>query len=242
MVMEKRSSVSVCYGIFEVICLKLKDYFQEDEEREQSLHMGMLLSFAIGILNACTYVTRGHVFASSQSGNLLYMGLDFAAGDFSKFPKYIFCILMFGLGVFLAEHFHSKYRHLGWRKISTLVEITLISLATFMPDSWNMIANPIFGLVCGLQSITFRIFNSVSLPTININANIQNAIQNISRYAHTEDDESLQKFTLYTTIVATYLAGIILGAVLANSMGHYVSFVSVACLMIALIMMIPKKK
>ena len=226
----------------EVISLKFKDYFHEDEDKEQSLHMGMLLSFAIGILNACTYVTRGHVFASSQSGNLLYMGLDLAAGDFSKFPKYIFCIVMFGAGVFLAEHFHSKYRQYGWRKISTLLEICLIGLATFMPDSLNMIANPIFGLVCGLQSITFRMFHQISLPTININANIQNAIQYASRYLHTADQDSLHRTILYVIIITTYLAGIILGAVLARPMGHYVSLASIACLILALIMMIPGPK
>ncbi|MCF0260883.1 MAG: DUF1275 domain-containing protein [Erysipelotrichaceae bacterium] len=222
--------------------MNFKDYFHEDEEKEQSLHMGMLLSFAIGILNACTYVTRGHVFASSQSGNLLYMGLDLAAGDFSKFPKYIFCIVMFGTGVFLAERFHSKYRQYGWRKISTILEICLIAFATFLPDSLNMIANPLFGLVCGLQSITFRVFHQISLPTININGNIQNAIQYASRYIHTEDQDSLQRASLYTTMIATYLAGIILGAVLAKPMGHYVSMVSIACLILALILMIPDSK
>lgn len=69
----------------------------EPEKQEESMKVGILLSLSIGILNACTYVTRGHVFASSQSGNLLYLGLDLAAGEFSNVVKYLFPPIMFEL-------------------------------------------------------------------------------------------------------------------------------------------------
>ena len=54
----------------------MRELVEEDvEEHEESMRVGLLLTLGIGILNACTYVTRGHVFASSQSGNLLYLCL-----------------------------------------------------------------------------------------------------------------------------------------------------------------------
>ena len=64
----------------------LTELIEEDNApEEESYRVAFLLSLSIGILNACTWMTRGHVFASSQSGNLLYLGLDIAQGEFSIF-------------------------------------------------------------------------------------------------------------------------------------------------------------
>ena len=60
---------------------------EENEPEEESFRVAFLLSLSIGILNACTWMSRGHVFASSQSGNLLYLGLDIAQGEFSNVIK-----------------------------------------------------------------------------------------------------------------------------------------------------------
>ncbi len=132
----------------------LQDLVVNDrDEHVESLRVGLLLSLSIGILNACTYMTRGHVFASSQSGNLLYLGLDLAQGEFSNATKYLFPPMMFAIGIIIAEHYRDKPNYPQWRKIPFLIEIALIFLATFLPDSWNALANPIFGLCCGLQTI-----------------------------------------------------------------------------------------
>ncbi len=85
----------------------------DKDEREESLRVGLLLTLGIGILNACTYVTRGHVFASSQSGNLLYLGLDLAKGEFGNVTKYLFPPLMFAAGIVIAERVITTSRGIG---------------------------------------------------------------------------------------------------------------------------------
>ena len=148
---------------------------EENEPEEESFRVAFLLSLSIGILNACTWMSRGHVFASSQSGNLLYLGLDIAQGEFSNVIKYLFPPLMFGAGIVIAEHFKDHPHYLSWRRIPMIIEFTMITVATFMPDSWNDLANPIFGLACGLQAIAFRHIHNIPIATLAINGSYQNA-------------------------------------------------------------------
>ncbi|OLU36444.1 YoaK family protein [Ileibacterium valens] len=203
----------------------------EPEKQEESMKVGILLSLSIGILNACTYVTRGHVFASSQSGNLLYLGLDLAAGEFSNVVKYLFPPIMFGIGIIIAEHFHDKPNYSQWRKYPFYIEILLIVAATFMPDSWNALANPIFGLACGLQTITFAKVRGIPVSTIVINGSYQNSLVHWTRFLHLNDENDAFKALLYLIIVLSYFGGIVLGALLCPALNHYVSLISAILLL-----------
>lgn len=218
----------------------LEDLVHDDtEQKEESIRVGILLTLGIGILNACTYVTRGHVFASSQSGNLLYLGLDLAKGDLSHVTKYLFPPLMFAIGIIIAEHYHDKSEYPQWRKIPFLIEIILITLATFLPDSWNELANPVFGLCCGLQTIIFRRIRSTPVATIVINGSFQNSIVHLVRFLHLKDPQDAFRAVLYVVIVLSYFGGIVIGAMLTPYLGHYVSLISSALLVICSFLALP---
>lgn len=206
----------------------------EPPRQEESMRVGLLLAFSMGILNACTYVTRGHVFASSQSGNLLYLALDMANGEFGNSLKYLFPPLMFGIGVIIAEHYHDKPNYHQWRKIPFFIEIALIIAASFMPNSpgWNNLANPIFGLACGLQTITFAKIRGIPVSTIVIVGSYQNSLVHLTRFLHLKDNEDAFRAVLYLTIVIIYVIGIIVGAILARYMDRYVSLLSALLLLL----------
>ncbi|MBD5424366.1 MAG: DUF1275 family protein [Allobaculum sp.] len=221
----------------------LKELVTKDKQEDvESVRAGVLLTMSIGILNACTYVTRGKVFASSQSGNLLYLGLDLAQGDFSKVPKYLFPPLMFALGVIIAEHYHDKPNYPQWRRKPFYLEIFLIVLATFLPDSWNALANPIFGLCCGLQTITFRKIRSTPVATVVINGSFQNSFVHWTRWFHLSDREDAFRGWLYTLIVLSYVGGIAIGGLLCPYLDHYVSLVSAGLLILCCVIALPKEK
>ncbi len=198
----------------------------EPQKQEESVKVGILLSMSIGILNACTYVTRGHVFASSQSGNLLYLGLDLAQGEYSHIIKYLFPPIMFGIGIIIAEHYHDKPNYSQWRKYPFYIEIALIIAATFMPDSWNSLANPIFGLACGLQTITFAKVRGIPVSTIVINGSYQNSLVHLTRFLHLRESQDAFKAVLYLVIVIAYFIGIVVGGILSPALDHWVSLIS----------------
>lgn len=212
---------------------------EESKPEEESFRVGVLLSLSVGILNACTWMSRGHVFASSQAGNLLYLGLDIAQGEFSNIIKYLFPPLMFGAGIVLAEHFKDHPHYLSWRRIPMIIEVVMITIATFMPDSWNDLANPIMGMACGLQAITFRHIHNIPVATLAINGSYQNALEHLTRYLNIKNHEDAFRTVLYSSIVFTYLGGIIIGGLLVPLIDHYVSLISAS--LIAIGAMIVKK-
>ncbi len=221
----------------------LEDLVVNDkDEHVESARVGLLLALSIGILNACTYVTRGHVFASSQSGNLLYLGLDLAQGEFSNVTKYLFPPMMFAIGIIIAEHYHDKPNYPQWRKVPFLIEIALIILATFLPDSWNALANPIFGLCCGLQTITFRRVRQMPVATIVINSSFQNSIVHAIRYHLLKDRQDAFRSLLSLIIVLAYFFGIVIGGLLCPYLDHWTSLVSAALLVICLLIALPKSE
>lgn len=211
-------------------------------EEEESVRVGMLLAAGTGILNAATYVTRGHVFASSQSGNLLYLGLDLARGDFSQVVKYLFPPIMFAIGIIIAEHFHDKPDYKHWRRIPFAIEIAVIAAATFLPLSWNTLANPIFGLACGLQSITFRRIRRTPVATVVITGSYQSAVESLTRYLHLKDPEDIFRTFLYLIIVLSYFAGIVGGAMLTRVLHQFTSLAAAAALAVCpFIMTVPSR-
>lgn len=212
----------------ETVIHRLMD--DHDPAEEESLTLGVCLALAIGVLNACTYVTRGGVFASSQSGNLLKLGLDIAEGDFSRTGYFLFPVLMFGIGVIVAEHFRDIPNYENWRRIPLIIEIILITAASFLPPSWDQVANPTFGLACGLQSITFRHIRKIPVQTVFINGSYQNTLVHLIRYLHLDRREDLYRSCLYLVIVFSYFMGIVIGGLLCPLLDQMVSLVSAGIL------------
>ncbi len=54
----------------------VKQIIEDEHYGEDSLLVGVLASACVGILDSGCYVTRGKVFASSQTGNLLYLAVS----------------------------------------------------------------------------------------------------------------------------------------------------------------------
>lgn len=210
---------------------------RDSRAHEESIRAAMLLTLAIGILNACTYLTRGGVFASSQSGNLLYLGLDYAAGCFDHTEKYLFPVIMFAVGILIAEHYRDKPDLPRWRRVPMGVEIVLITVATFLPEKYNALANPIFGLCCGLQSITFRKIGDIPVQTVFINGSYQNALIHWFRWLHLNQSQDRLRSALYLIIVVIYLVGVIAGGLLCQIFGRWTSLFSAGILLLASIVM-----
>lgn len=217
-----------------MLCLviTLESIIQKEVHQEESLSVALVLIFSTGLLNACTYISRGHVFASSQAGNLLYLGMDLAKGDFSQFVKYIFPVFLFGIGIFVTERMRYKNKlHLpSWRIGATVLEMVLILIASLLPDAWSTLANPIFSFVCGIQTISYRRIHNIPLATSNINANVKDALEHFSDYLSIKDKQDLFMTLLYCLSIIVFLGGIILGTVLSKMMGHYLSLLCIPCL------------
>ena len=72
-------------------------------QMSESLPVGLLLALAGGILDSYTYLNRGQVFATAETGNLVLLGIHLAQGELGRVLSCLFPILAFALGVLTTE-------------------------------------------------------------------------------------------------------------------------------------------
>ena len=88
----------------------------------ESIRLGALLAISGGMMDAYSYIMRGHVFANAQTGNMLLFGVNLSEGNFQTALTYFCPILAFTIGIMLADVFRMKsIERLHWRQISVLI-------------------------------------------------------------------------------------------------------------------------
>jgi uncharacterized membrane protein YoaK (UPF0700 family) len=68
----------------------------------ETFPLAILLSCAGGYLDAFTWVGQGGVFANAQTGNVVLLGINAAAGQWSEAVHHLMPILAFTFGVYAA--------------------------------------------------------------------------------------------------------------------------------------------
>ena len=105
------------------------------KQMSESKFVILALTLAGGLQDAYSYFVRDHVFANAQTGNIVLLGYYLVGGLFSNSMRYLFPILSFIIGVFIAELIHSllKNNHLlHWRQIVLSLEVVLLVAAGFI--------------------------------------------------------------------------------------------------------------
>ena len=74
-----------------------------ESPRFEALPLGLLLALAGGSLDCYTYLNRGQVFATAETGNLVMMGARLAQGQWAQALHYLPPILAFAAGVLATE-------------------------------------------------------------------------------------------------------------------------------------------
>ena len=113
-------------------------------QTSESFRLSAILSFSGGFQDAYTYNMRDHVFANAQTGNVVLMSQNFMQGNMVMGFHYMFPLLSFAAGIFIAEQIENKFKKskgIHWRQIILFIEILMLGLVGFMPLKLNMIAN-----------------------------------------------------------------------------------------------------
>ena len=66
-------------------------------QMSESLPVGLLLALAGGILDSYTYLNRGQVFATAETGNLVLLGIHLAQGELGRVLSFVAGAVLSGL-------------------------------------------------------------------------------------------------------------------------------------------------
>ena len=196
-------------------------------QMSESLLLGVLLAVAGGFFDAYTYLCRGKVFANAQTGNIVLFGAKLAERDWLRAAEYLLPILAFALGVVAAELVKRRYKrrqnqdiNIHWRQIVVLVEIVLLVIAAFMPQSLNTTVNIMISFICAMQVESFRKVRGSAFATTMCTGNLRSGTEQLVIWAQTGDRNAIRKTRNYYSIILFFILGGAIGALTTARIGE----------------------
>ena len=196
-----------------------------------------VLAVSGGFQDAYTYFTRDKVFSNAQTGNVVLMSQNFMTGNIVGGIKYLFPFLAFGLGVFVTEQINAKYKmakKIHWRQLVLLMEIAILTIVGFMPESLNMAATVMVSFSCAMQVQAFRKVNGFAYASTMCIGNLRSGTDALSVYVRERKKEQLVKAFHYFGIIFFFALGAGIGGNLSVSWGVHTIWVSSVILFISM--------
>ena len=181
----------------------------------EAMSTGIFLTLSGGFQDAYTYYTRGKVFANAQTGNIILLGHNAMNGDFTDAFRYLVPVLAFAGGIYISEVIRGIYREYGklhWRQIVVVLEILLLFVVGFLPQSMNMAANILVSFVCAMQVEAFRKMKGSAYASTMCIGNLRSATEMLYRYRHTKEKGCLEKCLRYYGVILVFGIGAALGS------------------------------
>ncbi|MDO4522948.1 MAG: YoaK family protein [Eubacteriales bacterium] len=198
------------------------------------------LALSGGLQDAYTYNVRDEVFSNAQTGNVVLMSQYFMSGQWEHILRYLFPILSFALGVWVAEKIQGRYRNarrLHWRQGILLAEILILFAVGFVPGSLNMVATALVSFACAMQVQSFRKVNGYSYASTMCIGNLRSGTAALSAYFRNHRREDMKKTLYYFGVIFFFAVGAGIGGNLSLRYGYRVIWISCLLLLISFLLM-----
>ena len=99
---------------------KLRMHYCSKKQMSESFLTAAFLSVSGGLQDMYTYISRGHVFANAQTGNIVLLSQHIFAGNWADVMRYLMPVLSFMFGVAAATEIRQHFQNIGrihWRQM-----------------------------------------------------------------------------------------------------------------------------
>ena len=210
----------------------------------EAMSTGIFLTLSGGFQDAYTYYPRGKVFANAQTGNIILLGHNAMNGDFTDAFRYLVPVLAFAGGIYISEVIRGIYREYGklhWRQIVVVLEILLLFVVGFLPQSMNMAANILVSFVCAMQVEAFRKMKGSAYASTMCIGNLRSATEMLYRYRHTKEKGCLEKCLRYYGVILVFGIGAALGSFMTSLFEERTIWISCGFLFVCFCIMFIKE-
>lgn len=213
---------------------------QQNRQMSETMRMGIILAISGGFMDAYSYLCREHVFANAQTGNMLLFGINLSRRDFSGAFKYLCPVIAFIFGIVLSDLIRYRLNtngQLHWRQFAVLLEAVVLVGVAFIPAAFNLLANSLTSLACGIQVESFRkIHGNVTATTMCI-GNLRSGTQNLCDYFFKKDKKYIKRSVIYYSIILFFILGAVIGSIVINYLNEKAILICSAILIAAFLMM-----
>lgn len=190
---------------------------KQNAEITERLGFVMMIALAAGFMDAYSYIVRGSVFATGQTGNFVLVAVRLAEKEYAAMFQAIVPIISFWIGVFIASHMlysYFKEDQLLWKRGILIIEIISVTITGFIPCSYpNVIANSLVSFAASLQFCAFKKFGtSDNYASIFCTGNMRSCAENYYKGIIKKNKQSLKKAVQYSSILTSFFVGAIIGA------------------------------
>lgn len=203
-------------------------------------YISILLVIVGGFLDTYTYLCRGQVFANTQTGNTVLLGVKLITGDISAAISYVWPILAFMIGIFIAEIIRKSFlQHhtVHWRQIVIAFETLILLGVCFFPEEYNSLCTALVSFVCGLQLQSFKKFENNPYASTMCTGNLRTGTELFYTYTQTKEKKTLYKSLQYYTIILFFILGACLGVISIHYLANYALFVAIVLLIVIIFIM-----
>lgn len=158
-----------------------------------------ILAMSGGLMDIYSYLYRDEVFANAQTGNIILFGINLANGNPDIALRYLCPILCFVLGIIMSVIIKKPY-------IIAILEAIILCIVCPIPISYNLVANSLISLVCGMQLEGFNEIYGHKIATTMCIGNLKNTVEHLcaGRWA-----QSL----LYFWTIISFVIGAVIGSI-----------------------------
>ena len=167
-----------------------------EKQMSEAFINSIFLAMSGGFQDAYTYFTRDKVFSNAQTGNVVLMSQHFMMGEWKDGLKYLLPLLAFAFGVLAAERIQAQFRfarRLHWRQGILLLEIAILLIVGFLPQTLNMTATILVSFSCAMQVQAFRKVDGYSYASTMCIGNLRSGTASLSMYFRERRPEFLKQ-------------------------------------------------
>ena len=209
-------------------------------QTSETFRLSALLALSGGFQDAYTYNVRDRVFSNAQTGNVVLMSQHLMMGKWAEALHYLFPVIAFAMGVFVAERVQQKYKYrscIHWRQIIVALEIAILFLVGFIPVQFNMAATMLVSFSCAMQVQTFRKVHGYGYASTMCIGNLRAGTESLSVYLRDKKPGALKKAVHYYGIILIFAVGAGLGGVMSLHIGLRAIWISPVLLTAACLLM-----
>lgn len=215
-----------------------------EKQMSEAFVNSVFLALSGGFQDAYTYNTRDEVFSNAQTGNVVLMSQHFMNREWQIGLRYLFPLLAFVFGVFVAENVQNRFKYakkMHWRQGILLAEIGILAIVGFIPNTYNMIATVMVSFACAMQVQTFRKVGGYSYASTMCIGNLRSGTAALSLYLRDKKAEHLRQTFYYFGIIFFFAIGAGIGGILSVCYGIHVIWISCILLFISFLLMFLEK-
>lgn len=205
--------------------MKLKYLLRKDPTRQMSeaFLTAVFLSLSGGFQDAYSYLCRGGVFANAQTGNIVLLSVNLLDGKLLRAVHYLVPLLFFALGILVTELIRERCRYhvlLHWRQLVVAVEMVLLFLVAFLPQSMDMLANGLVSFSCAMQVQSFRKVEGFGFSSTMCIGNLRSGMEALCAWLRTRDRAAAGKAKKYFYIILLFALGAGIGGLAVSLLGR----------------------